>query len=242
MSLEKITGIVTDVIKHSDRHNVITLFTRSHGRIPFLSAAGNGRSARIRNASLMPLSVISADINLNSNRELQFLGKFQRVFLWKDLYFNPYKSAMAMFLSEFINNYVRNSGSDPALWDFILEAVSHLDKIQDGIANFHLAFLIEFSKYVGVRPDLSDFRPDAMFDMRGGTVSILPPAHRDFLTIEQTSRLPLLMRMNLRTAPLFRFNASQRRELLALLLRYYGLHFPGLSNLKTPSVLAEVFG
>lgn len=242
MALEKITGIVTDILKHSDRHNVITLFTREHGRIPVLSSAGNGKSARVRNASLMPLSVITADINLNTSRELQFLGRFQRAILWKDIYFNPVKSATAMFLSEFINNYIRNSGPDPELWDFIVKCITQLDALDHGIANFHLAFLIEFSKYSGVRPDLSEFRDDALFDMRGGTISIMPPANRDFLGPEETKYLPLLMRMNLRTARLYKFNAAQRRELLSRLLKYYGIHFPGMANLKSPEILSEVFG
>ena len=94
MAIEKITGIVTDVIKYSDKHNVITLFTRDQGRVSLLSSAGNSKTARVRNASLMPLSVISADINFNPTRDLQFLGKFSREILWKDIYFNPVKSAI----------------------------------------------------------------------------------------------------------------------------------------------------
>lgn len=242
MAIEKILGIVTDVVRHSDRHNVVTLYTRHQGRVSLLSSAGNGKTARLRNASLMPLSVISADINFHPTRELQFLGKFSREALWKDLYFNPVKSAIGMFLSEFLNTYLRQSAPDPNLWDFIVRSVARLDGMDRGLANFHLAFLIEFLGPAGIRPDLSEWRDDAWFDMRGGVMTLLPPGHRDSMSPAESAVLPLLSRMNLRTAPLFRFSAAQRRRLLQGLLHYYSLHFPGLSNLRSPSVLAEVFG
>lgn len=242
MAIEKVLGIVTDVLKHSDKHNVVTLFTRDQGRVGLLSAAGNGKTARIRNASLMPLSVISADINFNPTRELQFLGKFSREILWKDLYFNPVKSAVGIFIAEFLNTYLRQSPPDPLLWDFIVNAVSRLDNAGKGLANFHLAFLIEFLNYAGIRPDLSDWRPDAWFDMQGGSMTILPPVHRNYISAPAVSILPLLDRMNLRTYHVFRFTAAQRRELLGRLITYYSIHFPGLAALRSPAVLAEVFG
>lgn len=242
MAIEKILGVVTDVVRHSDRHNVVTLYTRSQGRVALLSSAGNGKTARLRNASLMPLSVISADVNFNPTRELQFLGKFTREVLWKDLYFNPVKSAIGMFLAEFLNAYLRQSAPDPHLWDFIVASVSRLDGMRRGLANFHLAFLIDFLGPAGIRPDLSEWRGDAWFDMRGGAMTIFPPGHRDSMPPSEAAVLPLLARMSLRTAPLFRLNAVQRRRLLQGLLHYYSLHFPGLSGLRSPAVLAEVFG
>lgn len=241
MAIEKIRGIVTDVLKHSDRHNIITLFTREHGRLAMLSTAGNGKTARVRNASLMPLSVITADININSSRELHFLGRFQREALWKDIYFNPAKSAVALFISEFLNNYIRNSGADPLLWDYAADAIARLDSASRGIANFHLAFLIDFMTYAGIRPDLSEQRNDSWFDMRGGSMTLVPPAHQDRLAPGEARFLPLLLRLNLNTYSHFKFNSTQRNALLKGILKYYGIHFPGLANLKSPEILSEIF-
>ena len=242
MALEKITGIVTDILKYSDRHNVVTLFTRSKGRVPLIAPAGNGKSARMRNAMLMPLSLISADVNFNATREMQYLGKFQREKLWKDIYFNPVKSAVSLFIAEFLDNYIRNSGPDERLWDFSARAVEILDKSPENIANFHLAFLIEFSSYAGIRPDIGGWREDAWFDMRGGAMTIFPPAHRDYLAAADVPFMPQIMRMNLRNFSHFKMNAAQRRELLKTVLRYFSIHFPGMSSLKSPDVLAEIFG
>lgn len=241
MAIEKITGIVTDITKYSDKHNVISLFTRERGRVALLSSAGSGKTARLRNASLMPLSVITADINFNAARELQFLGSFSRPILWKEIYFDPVKSAVSMFLSEFINTYFRQSPPEPFIWDYICQAIRVLDQSDKGTANFHLAFLIDFLHFAGIRPDLSEWREDAWFDMQGGSITIFPPSHRNYLPPSEIGVLPLLARINLRTYHLFRFNSDQRRRLLHGLLYYYSLHFPGMANLKSPEILTEIF-
>lgn len=230
-----------ELIKYSDRHNIVSLFTRDRGRVSFLVSAGNGKSARLRNSILMPLGVIAADVNFSNTRELQFLNTFTRIFTWKDLYFNPAKSAISMFLSEFLNTYLRQSGPDENIWEFITDSIGKLDKQQKGIANFHLAFLIEFLKYSGIWPDLSNWKNDNWFDMQGGVMTEFPPAHRQYLVPDEASQLKTLLRMSLNNSQYFKFSSGQRRVILGKLLTYYSIHFPGMSNLKSPTILSEVF-
>lgn len=241
--IARIEGIVTDVRKHSDRHNIVSLYTRERGRVALLSPVGQGRNARVRNASLMPLSVISADVNFNPTRDLQFLGKFQRACLWKDIYFNPVKSALSIFVTEFLNAYLRESPADTATYDYIVRAIRTLDEARHpaAIANFHIAFLVGFLTCAGIRPDLSGWRPDAFFDMQEGVMTTLPPSHRNLLLPADSRHLPLLSRITLDNCRAFRLNAEQRREILNQLLRYYSIHFPGLSTLKSVEVLKEIF-
>lgn len=241
----KITGIVTDVVKHTDRHNVATLFTREQGRMSFITHGGGGKRGASRMAMLMPLSVIGADIRSDATRELQILTNASRLTVWHDIYFNPVKSALAMFLAEFLNAYLRFSDPDPALWDFAADAIYRLDRTKKGAANIHLGFLAGMLPLAGISPDLSDigFYPerDWWFDMREGCLTSLPPLHGDYVRPEFSRLLPLLARMSPRTAPLFRFNAPQRRDLLDGLLKYYAIHCPGLGQLKSPSVLRNIF-
>lgn len=239
--LTKLTGIVIDCIKHSDRHNVLTLYTRTHGRMAFLSPAGSGRQARRRNALLLPLSVIETEVNMKANRELQILGQFSPAEIWHDIYFHPVKSSLSLFISEFLNRYLRDSSPDPATWDFIHASIRALDDIEKGIANFHIWFLIRFLEFAGISPDLSDLEQGDWFDMRTGTAVADRPSHQAFLTPEETTLLPLLSRITLANLHRYRFNGANRRLLLQRLLQYYAIHFPGLSNLRSPAILAEVF-
>lgn len=242
MSIEKIRGIVIGVVKHNDRSNVVTLFTRQRGRMALISPAGGGKAARARNSRLMPLSVIESDVSVKETSRLNTLRSPQSLIVWKDIYFNPVKSAIAMFITEFLARYLHDAMPDPLLFDFIVESLKNLDSRKRSAANFHLSFLISFLDYAGVRPDLGDFEPGDWFDMRAGTITAERPFHGNYLTPVQTRYLPLLMRMNRENDWAFRFNRDDRQQILRMLLNYYAIHFPGMASLHSPEVLAELFG
>lgn len=243
MAQEKIQGIVLDIVRHNDRHNVVTLYTREHGRMAFLSSAGTGRNARIRNARLMPLSAITAEVSLRGNRDLQFLGQVSLITPWSDLYFNPVKTSIVMFVAEFLNAFLRQTEPDAALWDYILASVSMLDRTRRPAANRHIAFLIGLLPFAGIQPALQDYDPACRqwFDMREGRLMPTPPIHDDILDCNEVRAMVLLSRMTAANCSYFRFRQEERRRCLSLLLRYYSVHYPGLGNLKSPEILAETF-
>lgn len=241
MPIEKITGIVTDIVRHNDRHNIVTLFTRSRGRVSFLSPAGKGKTGRMRNARLQLLSVVESDVNFRESRNLQSLGSVGLTVVWKDLYFNPVKGAIVMFLSEFLNHYLREASPEPNLWDYVYYSLSELDRRKKGYANFHLSFLIGLLHFAGITPDITELEEGDYFDMQSGIVVAERPQHRNFLYPSETALLPLIMRMNVDNDRFFKFKGGERRELLRKLLQYYSIHFPGMMNLKSPEILAEIF-
>lgn len=241
MASHKIIGIVTDIIKHSDRHDVITLFTRDLGRLAFLSPSGKGKISRIRRAGLQPLSVISADINFKENRDLNILGSFSSFKVWNNLYFSPSKSAIVMLISEFLNRYLRDAAPDTPAWDYVYSMLNVLDNAKGSVANFHIAFLTGFLRFAGIEPDLSDFESDDWFDMNAGALVPERPPHNNFLSPEETAAMINLMRINSTNYMKFKFSGSQRSDIINRILNYYSIHFPGLSRLKSPAILSEIW-
>lgn len=241
MPVEKIQGIVIDTVKHSDRHNVVTLFTKTRGRMTFLSAAGTGKTGRLRNARLLPLSAVEANVNIHSNRELQFLGAVTPLEIWGDIYFNPIKSSLILFISEFLNRYLRDASPDSTAWEFITASIRALDATKHSVANFHIWFLIRFLDFAGIAPDMSEYENGDSFDMRKGIPVAEALPHRDILSPAETYVLSLLSRITLGNMSRYRFNGPERRKVVERILQYYSIHFPGLSSLKSPAVLAEIF-
>lgn len=241
MPIERITGIVTDIVRHNDRHNIISLFTRSRGRVSFLSPSGTGNAGRARNARLQLLSVVETDVNFRETRDLQTLGKISLSTIWRDLYFNPVKGAIVMFLSEFLNRYLREAAPEPLLWDYVYLSLANLDSRKGGCVNFHLSFLIGFLHFAGIAPDITGLEEGDYFDMQAGMVVAERPLHKSFLYPSETRFLPSILRMNMHNDHFFRLKNGERREILKKILQYYSIHFPGLANLKSPEILAEVF-
>lgn len=241
MALEKIRGIVLNSIKHNDRHNIVSLFTETRGRVSFLSPTGSGKSGKIRNARLLPLSVVESEVNFKGADQLQFLGAVNSVYVWHDLYFNPIKSSITYFIAEFLNKYFKEASQDHVAWKFIVTAIGEFDKMDKPLANFHLWFLIRFLDFAGITPDFTNYQKGDLFDMREGLPTSIFHIHSDTLTSSETEMIPLLLRMNLTNFHKFKFSAIQRRQILEKLLKYYSIHFPGLGNLKSLEILSEIF-
>lgn len=239
--MERIAGIVLDVKKHNDRNNIVTLYTRSRGRMTFVSPVGTGRSAAARYARLLPLSAIETDVNVRAGQELQRLGAVAPLAVWHDIYSNPAKQAIALFLSEFLNRLLRESAPDERMWDFIFNSIRLLDNMEKATANFHLAFLISLMPYSGIFPDTSGYEEGDSFDMRSASFEAFLPAHGDCLTGDEARAVVTLSRMTFYNARLFRLTPPQRTRALRQILKYYSIHYPGTSQLKSLDILTEIF-
>ncbi len=243
---QHISGIVLGTVKHSDRHNVTNIYTRERGRMAFLSPAGSSKSSRQTAARLQPLSIIEAEANISPTRDLHILSATIPLKIWKTLYYDPFKSSVVMFLSEFLTKLLREAPSEPRLWDFIANSMSILDATDNRIAaaNFHITFLISLSYMMGIQPDVSEYRDGMEFDMKSGTMAYPFSAisHNGIrLDAIKTSFLPTLLRINYANARFFRFSGKERSELIDHILKYYGTHFPGSDNLKSLEIMKEIF-
>lgn len=253
--IERVEGIVIDVVKHNDSHNVVTLYTRTRGRMAFLVPVGKSKAGKVRNSVLCLMAAVGADVNLRAGKELHLLRKVEPLKLWHGIYANPVKSALLFFLAEFCQKLVRQYPADENLWSFLfnsLECLEHLPSSR--VPNFHLSFLIRLLSIVGIEPSPENWTKGDTFDMyaaemvpvygRYQAVDFKPGlggGHRRWLSEEESKYVNVLLRMNYRNMHLFRMSSGDRNRVLDLLLVYYGTHLPVGSEFKTLPVLRELF-
>lgn len=229
------------MVKHSDRHNVVTLFTRSRGRVALLTpASGSGKQARMRAARLQLLSVVEADINFRAGRDLSTLGSFAPARLWRGLYLSPEKCSLVFFLAEFLNRFLKAAAPEEAIWDYTVESLERLDAMERGVGNFHISFLTGLLALSGVMPDWRGWRPRMWFDLRSGEFTPSIPTHPDRLAPAEARAAALMLRLGSRGMASLRASRESRRRILEVLLAYYGLHFPGASDLTSPEILRQL--
>jgi DNA repair protein RecO (recombination protein O) len=117
-----------------------------------------------------------------------------------------------------------------------------LDEAKKGFANFHLVFLIYLSRFLGLYPNLENYRKGDYFDMLNGSfTSVRPLQHAFFIHPEEASHLPRLMHINYETMHLFKMKRTERIRCLTVINDYYRLHLPGFPELKSIKVLQELF-
>lgn len=244
--IERIEGIVTDIVKHNDTHNVVTLFTRRRGRMAFLVPIGKSKTGRMRNAVINYMAVLGADVNINSNKELHTLRRIESLRVWHGIYSDPVKSALLFFLTEFCHRLLRQYPADEKLWQFLTQSLEILDSARPAvIANFHITFLMRLLPIAGIEPQMVLYSEGLQFDMLSGemidTGRVWNARPRALLTESESMFIPLLMRINYRNMNLYRFRAAERKRILEKILAYYSIHLPLGGEFKTLGVLHELF-
>ena len=150
---EKLRGIVLNTIRYSDKHNIVHIYTDGRGLMSFAVPLGKTQAARMRNALLMPLSLIDLEANVHSGRDLASLRELRRNYPLATLYSDPVKNAIALFISELLTHVIQEPEGNEPLFRYIEQSVQLLEQMPDHIANFHICFLYHLGAHLGIQPN-----------------------------------------------------------------------------------------
>lgn len=238
---ESLKGVVLNVIKYNDRNNIVHIYTDRHGVLSFLVAQGKTASARMRNAMMMPLSLLRFESNLVPGKDLFLMHDVQRAHQLSDIYADPVKNAVAMFVSELLSHTIQEREHNEPLFNYIETAVLLLENMQQGAANFHICFLYHLGAFLGIEPNLESYREGYWFDMQGGTFQPSPAGGGKLLRPDDARVIKLLSRMTFSNLHLFRFNREERNRMLDTIIAYYQLHNSTIGTLRSPDILKQLF-
>jgi DNA repair protein RecO (recombination protein O) len=195
------------------------------------------------------MTLLEIEIDLRQRLQLQKLKDARLLSAYASIPFLPEKLGLSLFIAEFLYHALRSEQQNTALFAYICDAMQWLDIAEKGYANFHLTFLMRMSRFLGFYPNLS-LTPgpspkgegsDMFFDLREGRFCTSVPTHRDFLQSDDARRIHTLMRMDFPTMHLYRLNRIDRNRIVEVLLHYYRLHIPQFPELKSLSVLQELW-
>ena len=125
---EKLEGIVINVIKYNDKHNIAHIYTDKLGMLAFLVRQGTTHASRMRNAMFMPLSLIGFEARLQPGRELGTLHDVRRKAVLMSIYSDPMKNAVAMFLSELLSHTIHEQEQNMVLYSYIRSCILRLEE------------------------------------------------------------------------------------------------------------------
>ena len=238
---EKFKGIVLNTIRYSDKHNIVHIYTDGRGLMSFAVPQGKTSAARMRNAMLMPLSLIDLEAGVRHGRELSILREVRRNYPLATLYSDPIKNAIALFISELLAHVIQEpEGNDP-LFRYIEQSVQLLEQMPGQIANFHICFLYHLGAHLGIQPNVDSYRKGYWFDMTEGV--FVPAAVRghDLLQPQEAQVIHMLSRMTFSNMTVFRFSRDERNRMLDVIIGYYRLHNAAIGTLRSPDILKQLF-
>ena len=239
--LTKTQAIVLHSLKYGETRLIVDMFTRSQGRQSFIVSIPKSVKGKIKKQLFQPLTLLEIESDLRPKLQLQKLSDIRLASPFSSIPFDPNKLSISLFIAEFLYYALRSEQHNEPLFDYIVNSIQWLDAQTDRFANFHLVFLMRLSRFLGFYPNLEHYQSGDYFDLRESIFLSAPPVHRDFLHPQEAEKIQLMMRMDFPTMHLFRMSHQERNRLLEVSLIYYRLHLPDFPELKSVSVLQELY-
>ncbi len=190
---------------------------------------------------LQPLFLLNMEVYHKSRRELQRVKEIQNDFVFSSLPYDIRKSTLALFIAEILYKTIQEQEPNRELFNYLYHSIQLLELKDDGIPNFHLYFLLHLTKYLGFFPENNYSLQNRYFDLKKGSFVQLRPLHTMGMEENESAILGTLLDFSDNQHENLKIPYNQRMSILERIIDYYALHDTGLSNLKSLSVLKEVF-
>lgn len=241
MASERTRGLVLRTVKYGDSSLITDVFTETGGVRSFVVRLPRTGKGSVRGSLFRPLCWIEFDYEYRPKVALQKMRDVHLCFSYSSLPYEPFKSAIALFLAEFLYWALRHEACNPPLFTYIYNSLQWLDRCEGGYANFHLVFVTRLTRFLGFYPNTEGYCRGDFFDMQNACFTGRRPFHSAYLEEKEAALVPLMMRMRYDTMHKFVFSRVQRNRYLVIINDYYRLHIPDFPELKSWEVLKEVF-
>lgn len=240
----KSCAIVLSVLRYTDNQYICGVLTEQTGYRSFLVRRATSQRSAVRHVLFQPLAVLDLEWAERAGHSSTLLRpKTARLHTaYATLTARPEKMAIALYVADLLAHSLRSEPPQPLLFGYVRSALEWLDTAEGGYANFHLVFAFRLSEFLGISPNMEQYREGKYFDLREGRFTGMRPLHDDFVSSDEAAKLPLLLRMDFSNMHLFRFSRQERNRLLDLMNHYFRLHLEGFPKLKSLDVLRDVFG
>lgn len=240
--LHKTRGIVFKTTDYSESSVVVQVFTEKFGLQSYLINGVKKPKAKIRQNMLQPLHLLDMVVYHKPAGNIQRVAEIRQYPVFQSIPYHVVKSSLVLFLNEVLYKVIRQQTADEVLFEFLFHAIEILDRMENGLANFHLYFLLRLTRFLGFYPDRNFSASADFFDLKHGNYTRKPPNHAFILKQPQTAIWTALLHSNFNMLENIRIAAADRKIILNKILDYYHLHIEGMGQVKSHIVLEEVLG
>ena len=156
--VSKTNGIVLNYIKYKETSIISKIYTKKFGLKSYLINGVRTKKGKFNISSFQPLSLLELVVYENKSSEI---GRIKELKFDKIYFTNHHvqkKISICLFISEVLLKLITFQVPDKNQFNFVRNSLIELDKIIDNYENFHIIFLIKFSKYLGFEiSNISDF-------------------------------------------------------------------------------------
>ena len=209
--------IVLNHTKFGENSIILHTLSKEFGRRGFLVRV----SPKTAMALFLPLNILEAEVTENPKSDLWWARNFVSVAPLNGIRGNIHKNTITLFLSEVLFRVVKDQTNEDGLADWLKSQIMTLDALGSDFANFHLLFLLNLCSALGFDPDPALIAPFAGDHLR---------------SIESLLTMPFTEAM------LLPLKGVDRNVIAESILKYIEFHTESKVNVRSLSVLREIYG
>lgn len=237
--LHKTRGIILKSSPYSESSLVVHIFTEKFGLQAYLLQGVRKNKSKIRTSMLQPLHLLQMVVYHKENSGLQRISELRNEPILNNLSSDVVKTSLSLFICELLYLTLREHPSDEEMFDFLFKAIELLELSDESVANFHLWFMLKYSKYLGFYPQENTSKAK-YFDIKNAVFLERMPEHPLFMNEQCTMIMSALMNSNYETLNNIKLPSEYRKQLLMDLIRFYEWHIPNFKGMKSHHILEEV--
>jgi DNA repair protein RecO (recombination protein O) len=238
--LHKTRGIVLKTTDYGESSVVVQMFTDKFGMQSYLINGVKKTKAKIHMNLLQPLHLVDMVVYHKVTTGIQRVSELRPAVVFRTIPYDIVKSTIIMFLNEVLYKSIRQQHTDEHLFDYIFNSISWFDESDAQSINFHLAFLLKLSRFLGFAPSMETRSDQNFFDLQEGEFSSRIPPHHNYLSQEEASLFIDLFRTSFDKLHDLTLSNAMRRVLLEKILVFYTLHTASFGDIRSQQVLQEV--
>lgn len=236
--VETTKAIVINTIKYGDTSLIATCYTENCGiKTYMLRGVLKAKKSKLKTAYFQPLMQLNLMANHNNKGALNSIQDVEVVHFYNSIYTNIKKQTISLFLSEILYHSIKEEEQNSSLYKYLETAFLWLDT-HDNIANFHLLFLLNLTKFLGFYPEMNDVTKSYFNLLEGSFTSNNKPSS---VSGENLRQFKKLLGINFDVLNQVDFNAANRQAVLSILIQYFELHLSGFRKPKSLNILKAVF-
>lgn len=233
-------GIIFHTVPYSDTRVIAKIYTQDFGLLSFIVSVSRSKSGKIKSPLLQALTQVDLRIEKKEKSHLHALRDITLGQAYLHLHNDIVKTTIALFVAEVLYKTVREEERNESLYTFISSSLLALDVAYDGVANFHLVFTMELTRYLGFYPQENAEGPKSVFDLTNGTFVGNSPGHFNFLDAVESRLFEEVFHTDFEHMQELQLNGERRRIALNAIIRYYELHVAGMQKIVAHEILATV--
>ncbi len=234
--LAKTRALILGSVKYGDNSLIVKAYTQETGIKSFIVGSIHSKKGVLKPAMVQALSQLDLVYYAKGKGELKRIKEASMTHHYSELWFDPVKSSLAMFLAEILAHVLKEEETNPGLFDFISEAFIELDTLNEGIGNFHLFFLLRLTGFLGFAPQMP-LSGQEYFDLQSGVYSSSNLEHYHYLNKDETKLWLQMQEAEKANSLKMGLTKAGRSRLLEFMLSYYRLHITDFGQLRSLQVL-----